>query len=215
MKRSLWTLGTILGIAVSLASYAVWFHFQQGRRCLRLWGAEAANTIRHAPRVELLVFNPPESSGPSDTLAPPHGSLSIIDLERAIDITRQPGLVHARHALIMDSSFEWPDTLPVASHPATQPLDDDPPAEGSADSDLATWGFALVFDSAQRRVTLLFDESRRRVVRISDGVNAATNPGPTSGPYRIGTELGKFPQATLNPAAMQALSTFQSRCRSR
>jgi hypothetical protein len=89
-------------VSLALTAFAWWYRYQQGRRAMEFWGPETAQLIRHAPRVELadLAEVPP------------------LDLPRMIEagdpsrfsgqnISDAPGLVHARHSLIVDSNFQW------------------------------------------------------------------------------------------------------------
>jgi hypothetical protein len=79
---------TILLVAALLAGGGWWWNWQRGRRCLELYGSEAAYLIRTAPKVEILA----DESG------------------RAIDISRANGLVHARTALLDDASYAWDES---------------------------------------------------------------------------------------------------------
>jgi hypothetical protein len=78
----------ILLVAAAMAGGAWWWNYHRGRRCLALYGSEAAYLIRTAPLVEL------------------------IDAEtgKTTDISRAAGLVHARTALLDDASYEWEAT---------------------------------------------------------------------------------------------------------
>jgi hypothetical protein len=180
VKRSLITIGTMLGLAICLASYAVWFHYQQGRRCITLWGVGDANLIRHAPRVELIVYPRDLTEGMAESL----------------DISGKPGLVHARHALITDSSYDW-----SASHPTST-------AEFHPT-------FALVFQDQEKQVVLVFDTLGGRVVELSGIPHLGPDAAPQGRPDMPQAVADSSPQAVLSAAAMQALDTFQERCRSR
>jgi len=180
MKRSLLTIGTMLGLAIALAGYAVWFHYQQGHRCLALWGAETANLIRHAPRVELIVY-------PDDL---PQRE------PQSIDISAKSGLVHARHALITDSSFDWTATSPgstVDFHP----------------------DFALVFREAETQVVLVFDNKSTLVARLESipPIDLEPMTGQRSSIEQAAADSRS--RAVLSATALQALRTFRDRCRSR
>jgi len=91
---------SILVVAVGLTSFAWWYRYQQGRRTMEFWGPEAAQLIRHAPRVELFELD--------ETLeAFKSGELSKV---RSFDLSNAPGLVHARHSLIVDRNFRWDES---------------------------------------------------------------------------------------------------------
>ena len=74
---------SILALALAMASFAWWYNWDRTQKCLALFGGEGASLIRTAPTVELLA-----STG-------------------TIDISSAPGLVHARTALLSDSSYHW------------------------------------------------------------------------------------------------------------
>jgi hypothetical protein len=74
----------ILLLAACMAGGGWWWNYQRGRRCLELYGSEAAYLIRTAPKVELLT----EDSA-------------------TIDLSRAAGLIHARTALLDDVSYVW------------------------------------------------------------------------------------------------------------
>lgn len=142
--------------AVALGGFAVWYHYQQGRRILQLWGPESAQRIRHAAEVELLELastRDGDSGGAEETMR--LGSQEV-RITRRTSITRRPGLVHARHALIQDSSYDW----------SPQPEDRAAP----------NWDFALRFRDASGQVTLAFDTGRRSVLLIEDGTSARMTP---------------------------------------
>jgi hypothetical protein len=106
---------TMVGLAVALAVFAVWFQWRQTRQCLAFYGPVAARHIQSAPRVELW-----EVDGRSN------------QPRRRQDITEARGLVHLRRGLVEDANFEWPAE-------AGQPLDSGFAVES------AGWNAALAF----------------------------------------------------------------------
>lgn len=82
----------MVGLAAVLACFAVWFQWNQTRRCLSLYGPAAARAIQAADRVELW------------SLAEHGGRLQA---EASIDVSRAPGLVHLRRGLVEDANFSW------------------------------------------------------------------------------------------------------------
>ena len=54
---------SLLAVAAGLASFAVWFQWQQTRRCLTFYGSDAAWLIQRAPRVEVWERTSSSSSG--------------------------------------------------------------------------------------------------------------------------------------------------------
>ena len=134
----------IFGLSTVMGGFACWHHYQQGRRCLELWGAETATLIRYAPRVHAMVL----ASDGTET----EESLTIGDQEVAViasgRITGTPGLVHARQALIEDASYLW---------------DDAPPSKAPA------WKFALRFVDEEGAATIVLDVVGNRVRLVETG----------------------------------------------
>lgn len=134
----------MLGLSALMGGYAWWHNYQQGRRCLALWGAETAAMIRYGPRVEALALSGLADEA-RDKILTDDQTLTIL---AGRDITSMRGLIHARHALIEDASYDW---------------DQPPPTEP------ALWTFALRFSDGPRRATLLFDAAGRRVHCVEEG----------------------------------------------
>jgi hypothetical protein len=84
----------LLGMALALAVFAVWFQWRQTRRCLAFYGAEAARMIQGAPRTELWKLAVDPATG------------RIVATERR-DISSARGLVHLRRGLVEDANFAW------------------------------------------------------------------------------------------------------------
>lgn len=91
----------LLGLAVALGAFALWFQWRQTQGCLRFFGPEVARAIQAAPRVELW------------TLSAPGGRPSAGDV---LDVSRAPGLVHLRRGLIEDVNYRW-DSAPMSPLP--------------------------------------------------------------------------------------------------
>ncbi len=80
-------------LGIGLACFAIWFQWQQTRRCLAFYGSDSARRIQVAPRVELWE---PSAAAPAP-----------LDSATRIDISRAPGLVHLRRGLVEDANFDW------------------------------------------------------------------------------------------------------------
>lgn len=88
----------VLGTA--LASFAIWFQWQQTRRCLDFYGSAVARRIQVAPRVELWErLGEDEISGAGGEPRP--------ESALRFDISRARGLVHLRRGLVEDANFDW------------------------------------------------------------------------------------------------------------
>jgi hypothetical protein len=134
----------IFGLSAVMGGYAWWHHFNQGRKCLELWGGEAAALIRYAPVVEAIKFG----SGGEE----PGNSLQIagksISIEQRADVSGTPGLVHARQALIEDASFVWKHYV------ANEPVE---------------WTYGMRFIDGEQSVTIAFDGTDTRVHLVDGG----------------------------------------------
>jgi hypothetical protein len=80
-------------LGLGLACFAIWFQWQQTRRCLAFYGSDSARQIQAAARVELWE--------------PPAGTPGGIESAARTDISRAPGLVHLRRGLVEDANFDW------------------------------------------------------------------------------------------------------------
>jgi hypothetical protein len=148
MHRGKLVIVSMVGLALALAGYAWWHHYQQGRRALALWGVENARLIRHAPRVELLTLagEATQAKGGSraETL---EFSGAVHRVSRREDISRAPGLIHARHALIEDASFEW---------------------QANADSREAHWEYVLAITEGERTRHVALDLKRGAALLVEE-----------------------------------------------
>ena len=142
MNRGKLVILFIFGLSTAMGVYAWWHNFQQGRRCLALWGSDAATLIRFAPQVEILELAPPASDASDQpTLQFSEQTFSIV---HAKDITAVRGLIHARQSLIEDATFDW-----NASSRASGRHED--------------WQYAMRFTAADRTATLVFDRAGSHV----------------------------------------------------
>ena len=156
MQRGQILILTIVGIAVGMASYTCWHHYRKGYHALRMWGPESATLIRHAQQVRLLKLAP--GSGLKEENQPKQEKIRIgeedFTVVETLDISTIRGLVHARHTLIVDRSFDWDRN--VASVPGN-------------------WDFALEFSDQGQQVTLVFALQERLVHNLNTGKEQAMN----------------------------------------
>jgi hypothetical protein len=94
----------LLGLAVGLAAFAVWFQWDQTRRCLAFFGPAAARQIQSAPRVELWTLAAEDD---------------VIRQSEVRDVSKAPGLVHLRRGLVEDVNYRWggPEPAPGLGEP--------------------------------------------------------------------------------------------------
>jgi hypothetical protein len=108
----------MITVALAAASFAWWWNFNRGRKTLEFFGPQTARLIRTAPKVEILVIGGPESSsGPGSTDDKVLIGNVLFSVYRRIDISKAPGLIHARTSLLADSNYsEKPPTSKSLSY---------------------------------------------------------------------------------------------------
>ena len=156
MQRGQILILAIVGIAVAMASYTCWHHYRKGYYALRMWGPESATLIRHAQQVRLLKLAPgsgdkDENQSIPDKIRIGEEDFSVVE---TLDISTIRGLVHARHTLIVDRSFDW---------------------DRNVESATAHWDFALEFSDQDQQVTLVFALQERLVHNVNTGKQRAMN----------------------------------------
>jgi hypothetical protein len=136
---------SMLALAVAAAAFAWAWNARRGARCLAFYGSEAAALIRTAPLVEILEIDPAASG---------------VAVTRRIDISRAPGLLNARAALLDDASFDW----------------NSPPAATAAGSTRL-----VRFAAGQREVLLALHPDKRALEVVPDGKLATLDPKTSAG----------------------------------
>ncbi len=144
----------IFGVALAAAVFAVGFKVLRDRRVIELWGVAAARLINaEADEVHLLVLD--------ETFAEEDASDSVViddvprTINRDVDITHAPGLIHARHSFVEDPSIAW-----------KQQRGDCPPR----------WEYALRFRRGAKVATLLIDTNCQRARLLETGAEASIAP---------------------------------------
>ncbi len=144
----------IFAIAVAMGGYSWWNSYQRGRRILAVWGSQAAVLIRYAPQVELWRLGPSLNSQPGQATLELEETTLVVQEKANISDVR--GLVHARHALVEDSSFVWPS---VATDGGSQ-----------------NWTFAMHFVGPAGQSTLVFDTQGGQVKLLKSHRSAVLQP---------------------------------------
>lgn len=147
-----WVIGFIFGAALAMAIFAWSFQYLRGRRVLALYGAEAARLIRvDAARVELLRLERPARGMVLDNAELLQIEGETLLISDSINITRARGLIHARQALIEDSSYSW-----------DRPLNECAPR----------WDFALRFSRGDVQATAMVDVRCQELLLVETGESA-------------------------------------------
>ena len=120
MNRGKKVIVGIVGLALLAAAFSLAWRYRQTRTALEFWGPEAADLIARSSQVEAWSLERIRC----DQAETPEGVVQAGDecyrILRSVDITDTPGFSHARHALTVNSSFNWNldavDCKPTWSH---------------------------------------------------------------------------------------------------
>ena len=123
-------VGSIFSLALAAALAGLWFRYAETRQVLKLWGSATAQAISTPDKMEALGLEP--TAGAGDLQA----GGAVLRIVSTRDVTNAPGFTNARHALVLDRSFEF--------EPATGPADCQP-----------TWTHAFRFTRGQHQATIL------------------------------------------------------------
>ncbi|MCE9527128.1 MAG: hypothetical protein K8R36_13865 [Planctomycetales bacterium] len=97
---------SIFGVALAMASFALWWNWGLGKRSLEFWGTEGGLAIRDAKKVEIVKLKSPSNLKLNDKGASKKDAF-YLNVQETKDVTGEHGLVHARHSLLEDASFQW------------------------------------------------------------------------------------------------------------
>jgi hypothetical protein len=113
LQRGKLAVLAMFALAAFAAGFAWWWNMGRGRRALEFFGPETAELIRTAPNVEIITIR----------WRDPEGELFIagnrVAVQAQIDISRAPGLLHARTSLLNDASYR-PEPLEGVAQRSTE-----------------------------------------------------------------------------------------------
>lgn len=185
-NRGAWAIAIMFGIGLALAGGSVVYHSTQGRKCLEFWGSRDGELIRHAKGVEAwLLADAAEEPKVGDA-----SEVITIDsqrrwIKRRLDLGNARGLVHARHALIMDANYDWSREVKA---------EDAIPA--------SAWTHAIRFSEGKEEVVLLFDFREHRVRRLDRLPGVSLAPTISAAEQALlEREFGNAKAAALRPAS--------------
>lgn len=164
------TIVTILLVAIALAIFAWWWRATGQVRMRAFWGQTAQQVIHSPTKVVVFRFEPAFSN--VDDLG--HRLSATAPHERA-DLSRAPGLIHAKHSLLEEASYDW---------------------DRPADVGDAMWEYAVRFERGAEQVTLLFDLAHSQVYYV-EARRAASLIEDTSHDWRDYLARRAFPGAAL------------------
>jgi hypothetical protein len=153
---------TMFAVALVAATFAWWWNYSRGQKCLAFYGKDAALLIRTARDVELIELSP-DSNQPEDRTVDRLivGERTYL-FHRITTISQAKGLIHARTSIIDDTSFDW-DAKASQSPPNVR--------------------YAIRFLSADEatRATLAFDFGNQSVWHVEQGKSATLIPKVAQG----------------------------------
>lgn len=103
---------SVFALAIAMSAGAWWYHYQATKQMVAFWGPAAASLLVRGELVDAYRLRRPAADGESDAADMPHWPPAFADrLERTAvahdDLTGAPGLIHLRHALTQDDSYDW------------------------------------------------------------------------------------------------------------
>lgn len=136
-------ISTMVGVGVALAAFAWWARYSASQQVLEAWGKDAVIAIRTGKNVELLRGVSRTESGE-------------FVFEETTDISKTPGLIHARHHLVHQKGFRW----------EAERTENEPP----------NWETGLRFTRDNRVATMLFDFDSARAYLLENQAEVTMRP---------------------------------------
>jgi hypothetical protein len=141
---------TIFGIGLALSAGAWWYHYTGARKAAAFWGSPSGRLIVRGPEATFYELGEFAADGSDEQIA---GRL----IEREVDLSGKPGLIHLRHVFTQDSNFDWAGRT---REPVT------------ADGD---WAYAVRFGEGDLETVVLFRRDFQRIGKL-DGAEVDTLP---------------------------------------
>ena len=136
-------ISTMVGVGVAMAVFAWWARYSASQQVLATWGKDAVVAIRTGKKVELL-------RGIS------YDQTRELAFDEIRDISKTPGLIHARHHLVHQKGFHWDAEREAGVKP--------------------TWEVGLRFTQEDRVATMLLDFESGRALLIEKQAEVTMRP---------------------------------------
>lgn len=109
MNQGKFVILAMVGIGSALAGFGWWVRYSGSQQVLAVWGPQAVVAIRTGEPVELFAVGLPANGqlGGVIRIEPEDYPPSSVVASEPIDITKAPGLIHARHHLVHQKGFDW------------------------------------------------------------------------------------------------------------
>jgi hypothetical protein len=145
----------LLATGIAVGASAVWYHRQQTRRPLELWGTDGARLIERAPEVTLYRLSPAANAKPPNAQTIDIGG-QLYQLSGSHDMAGAAGFSHARWGLCQDSSFDWQANCGDCKEPR--------------------WNFAIRFADGEAQTMLALDTGCGTVTQVGSQRCVAITP---------------------------------------
>jgi hypothetical protein len=157
------------GLAIAMSGGAWWYHYTQVRQAAAFWGSPGGRLLVRGPEVTFYELG--------DVAEEADGKVAETMAGRPVvsssDLSGKPGLVHLRHALYQDSSFQWEGRR----REAVDAADD--------------WVYAVRFAEGPEEMTAVFTRDFSRVGRVTgDEVDVLPSPRISDSVRRYLTDIG-------------------------
>jgi hypothetical protein len=146
-------VASILAMAIALAGFAWYWNWQRTQKCREFYGGEGAHLIRTATRVEGLMLSGLYDAESREQIEIGPHAFEVVGRR---DLSKANGLIHARTALLDDSSYKWDDSTTGDCQPLIL--------------------YAVRFREEERLTTLAFDFGCRQVWVVETQKNVTLAP---------------------------------------
>jgi|GEM_PF-5548011 len=144
-------ISTMVGVGVVLAAFAWWSRYSASQQVLATLGKDAVIAIRTGEKAELLRgIRLAGKDQAEDNLA------FDFTFDEVTDISKTPGLIHARHHLVHQKGFHWDAEREDGVEP--------------------TWEVGLRFTREDRVATMLFDFGSGRALLVEKQAEVTIRP---------------------------------------
>jgi hypothetical protein len=124
----------IFSLALAAGALSWWYRYEAAHRSTNFWGPHFAELIARPSKVTAIVLDEISFANAGDEAF--QIGKKFFETKNRKDITKAPGLVHLRNALLSDSNYRWDRNVTT----------DD-------------WRWCLQFADADRKATILFNEN--------------------------------------------------------
>jgi hypothetical protein len=157
------------GLAIAMSGGAWWYHYTQVRQAAAFWGSPGGRLLVRGPEVTFYALGVVRNEANGKEVETIAGRAVV----SASDLSAKQGLVHLRHALYQDLSFQWEGRR-------REPID-------AADD----WVYAVQFAEGDEAMTAIFPRDFSRVGHLIDEeIDVLPSPRISESVQRYLTDIG-------------------------